>query len=116
VDEQTKKLIIALTEKTFDSKLNWDKTSRDNEFVCAVQSGSITIDSYWQYNDYEGEEVQYLDIAVLNILGEVIERTTFSADDGSDYKLLQTLYQAAHRRHYKIDEVITSIIDSISSL
>jgi len=116
VDVKIKNLINALTEKTSDSRIKWDRTSRDNEFICNVGSGSITVDNYMAHDEYSGEEDQVLDLCILNNQGQRLERIYYDDSSSVEFKLLLSLHQSIYRKYHKIDEIIDGIISEISEL
>lgn len=116
MDEKTKNLIDKLLEKTNSSKISWEKTSRGNEFIFKTKSGSVTVDSYMAGEEFGNHEEHIVDICILNLQGEQIERTYYEESSHLEFKLLLSLHQSIYRKYHKIDEIIDDIISQISGL
>lgn len=116
MDEQLRSLIVNLVKKTNESKLRWDKTSRDNEFMVTLDSGSITVDDFWATDEFSGEEERVLDLCILNAQGKQIERFYYERSGLEEFKSLQELHSIVYRKYHRIDEVINSILDDIVKL
>ncbi|HZX19128.1 MAG TPA: hypothetical protein VFF22_19945 [Pseudomonas sp.] len=116
MDEKIRNLIGTLTDKTSTSKIKWERTSRDNEFICKTGSGAITVDSYMAGHEFSDEEEHVVDICILNDQGIQIERIYYDENSPSEFRLLLSLHQSIYRKYHKIDEVIDNIISEISEL
>lgn len=116
MDDKIRNLINTLTEKTSESKITWERTSRDNEFIYKTGSGAITVDSYMAGHEYSDDEEHVVDICILNDQGKQIERIYYDENNVSEFRLLLSLHQSIHRKYHKIDEIIDDIISEISGL
>ncbi len=116
MDDRIKELILKLTEKTSVGALNWGKTSRDNEYICDLGDTAITVDRYWSGDDWGNEEEVVVDICILNREGKQIDRYYYTEEPTEAFRILAALHSAAHRRHYKIDEIIDAVSAKLDSL
>jgi hypothetical protein len=110
MEDRLTKIIESLVKGTTSSKLNWQDTERDNEFVLKLEKGAITVDSWDNWSEEDNDVQSLVDIGFLNNLGESVERFTYSSSDYSDYKKIMELHKLAKRNHLKIDETLDEIL------
>ncbi|CCG53698.1 Protein of unknown function [Flavobacterium indicum GPTSA100-9 = DSM 17447] len=108
ISENIKILIDKLKKKTESGQAIWTKTSRDTEFKLELQKGAIVTDNW------EDGQGFFVDLAILNENGEIIERDFFNVNE-EDYKTLYEVYLLAKNSYYKVDETLKTIFDELDS-
>ena len=111
IPEQIKSLIEKLIEKTEKKKANWHPSSGENSYQISLNSGTITIDSW--YNPTE--EAEFADIIIYNKNGDRIEGFAASKNDVKldGYKLLMRLHDAVTESHFRIKETLLGMLDEV---
>ena len=113
-DEKYITLIKKLTDSTARGTVTWRKTNSIDEFKAAIGKNAVAV-FYHEYCKYEPEEVdrsEYYSISIINSSGQEI-------DDYRQYTKLNpkgeisTLFEAACRSYYKIDQTIDEIISEL---
>lgn len=110
ISDNIKTLIEKLKRKTQAGQAIWSKTSRDSEFKLEMQKGAITTDN-WQ-DDYGNF---FVDLAIINENGDVIERDVFPGEEIDDYLILQEIYELAKKSYYRSDETLKTIFEELDS-
>ncbi|AVO55756.1 hypothetical protein C7A17_24385 [Ectopseudomonas mendocina] len=77
---------------------------------------SLTVDRYWSRNEWGEENELVIDICILNKDGQQVDRYYCTDDEINEFRILESLHSAAHRRYYKIDEIIDDLIVNLDRI
>jgi hypothetical protein len=114
MDDRIRKIVDGLGKATESQKISWEATSRDSEFRVELDNGSISVDSWINYDDQDGSEDRIADIRFFDKSGEVIDMFTFPHyADAQDYRLVSNLQNLARRKSLRIDEKIDDIVSEL---
>jgi hypothetical protein len=114
MENRVQKIVDTLTKGTEEDKLSWESTARETEFRMELNKGSITVDSWVNFDHENGEEEKLADISFLNKDGELIDRVIFSQEtDRLDYRAVVNLQGMARRKSLNIDEKINDIMSEL---
>lgn len=100
-------LIAELRLKTERGLFEWEKKD-DNEFLLRLRRGTLLICKAKLHDGYK--------FLIFNDTNEEIERLAVASDrEPDEYELLEKLFIAVRRRFYRVDEVLGSLMQEISS-
>jgi len=106
MNEKIMNLIERLIQKTESSQIEWQRTSRENEFSTNMNTGSVSTDS-WTTNI--GDVV---DFKVFNMLGDEIGSWMFDSNE-DEYKTILKLHSTVKRKYLKVDETLDGMLDEL---
>lgn len=103
---EVKALLEALLEKTRAKQADWQKSSRENEFVLRLNSGTVSIDSQ------DDRFTSIFEITIFNKRGDVIFTSTVS-DNNPLHVAIGELHERARACYFKTDETIKGLISEL---
>lgn len=103
------KLIRGLKEKSRLGKALWQKTSRDDEFILHLDSGTVSTDLW----DNNGNKT--VDFVIRNDRGDVVGNIEYNNFEGAYYEELLELHSLARDSYYRTDETIKSMLDELDN-
>lgn len=116
MEDRINKVIDSLVQGTENKKLNWQGTARETEFIINLKQGSITVDSWANYDPENDVNYEMADISFLNTNGERVETVSFSRhEENEEYRKIYNLHNIARRNSLRIDETIDSMLEEISN-
>lgn len=110
-------LIDRLSEATSSHKLEWEKSSRENEFKVFIDKNVITIYSH-NKSDLSAMIIpaylykDYVELAILDENGNVMDSLKLDSDSDG-YNKLKDLFIKVRRIYYNIDKTIDNIISHL---
>lgn len=107
------RLISKLVDATKENRINWQESTRDNEFVAEINGYSIAI-LYNQKSLFsiDLDRSAVCTISIINEDGVMIDSCTITSDE-EGYESAVALYGEAKRSFYKVDDVLKDLADSL---
>lgn len=107
------RLIDKLIGATLENRINWQQSTRENEFVVEVNNYSIAV----FYNpkslfSIDLDRTAACTISLINEDGVIIDTCTISSNE-EGYEKAVMLYNEAKRSFYKVDDVLTELAKSL---
>jgi hypothetical protein len=109
MEEQLKRIVEKLIEKTTERNVIWEKTT-GNGFKIALSGSTIAIQYY--EGTYEDEPYPYCSLFIFNDKGDKIDYYNLRQKD-DDFDLLFNLYDKANKSYYKVEETYQNIIEEL---
>ncbi len=107
------RLIEKLIDATKENRINWQQTTRDNEFQVEINGYSIAILNISKpVFSIDLEKTASCTISLINEEGEIIDTCSIPSNE-EGYENAVTLYNEAKRSFYKVDDVLREIAESI---
>lgn len=106
-------LISKLIDSTKENRLNWQKTSRQNEYSTEVSSYMVSIVLLSPGTFVIGKDRnETYALTLINEEGDNID-TQEITHSNPDFDNIANLYAEAKRSFYKVDEVLESLIQNL---
>ena len=110
--DKVKQLTDKLLEKTIANQVVWNRSSGFDGFQLILNSGSLSIDNYYNEDSRQHE----ISISLYNEDGVTIESITYgNKDDKEDFKYYENFYKTVKRKYLKVDETIDSFFKEINT-
>lgn len=107
MNERIIDLINRLIKNTEQGQVEWQRTSRDNEFKIDLKNGAVSTDSWTDDNTLE-----LIDFRVYNIIGDQIGSWVLSSSEDG-YDLIKELHSTVNRKYLRIDETLDGMLEEL---
>lgn len=115
---KVKELIQKLISNTNEGKLQWEITSRENQYSLSMNTNQVIINYSNIYLVGPSETVREYEFCILDFMGQPVEKiserenlSSFSQSD--DFEIMANLYETARRNAHNVDETIDSLLKEL---
>lgn len=107
------RLIDKLIDATKENRINWQQTTRDNEYQIEINGYSIAV-LYISKTPFsiDLDKTATCTISLINEEGVTVDTCSISSNE-EGFEAAVTLYKEAKRSYYKVDDVLKELAESI---